>query len=98
MPPILAESERSRNLRFLAKPSLWPTWPFLALMRRRPGCEPEYGVLYDAWRVSGKTGLSATVYLTNLFLLPAAEEELFALPHETFDSPEEIFDADWRVD
>ena len=99
MPPaVSAECERARNLLFLSRPTLWPTWPYLPLMRRRPGQEEEYGVLYDAFNVSGKTGYSSTVLLSNLFQVPSTEDELLALPHETYDSPEEIYDADWRVD
>ena len=39
---------RARNLLFLSDPRLWPEWPFLPLLRRRPGAEEEYGVLLDA--------------------------------------------------
>jgi hypothetical protein len=99
MPPTAAEDRlRARNLRFLSKPSLWPVWPFLPLMRRRPGQEEEYGLLYDAFNVSDKTGYSSTVFLVNLFQAPSAEDDLLALPKETFDSPEEIYEADWRID
>jgi hypothetical protein len=74
------------------------TWPFLPLMRRRPGREEEYGLLYDALHVSGKTGFSAAVILSNFFLVPSDEAELLALPKETFDSPDEVFEAGWRID
>ena len=43
-------------------------------------------------------GYSATVFLSNLFCLPDKEEEILALPHEAFDTPEEVFEAHWRVD
>jgi len=49
-------------------------------------------------RSAGLTGYSATVFLTSLFLLPATWDEFRALPHETFDGAEELFDAGWRVD
>ena len=98
-PPAAAgDRARARNLLYLARPKLWPTWPFLALVRRRPGKEEEYGVLYDAYNVSGKTGYAATVFLSNLFLLPPSEDQILALPHETYDTPEEIYGAEWRVD
>ena len=93
-----ADCDRSRNLLFLAQPTLWPAWPFLPLMRRNPGQEEEYGLLYDAMHVSNKTGYSATVLLCNLFCVPCDEAEFLAMPKETFDSPEEIFEAGWRVD
>jgi hypothetical protein len=67
-------------------------------MRRRPGREEEYGLLYDALHVSGKTGYAAAVILCNLFCIPGDEAEFLALPRETFDSPEEVFAAGWRVD
>ncbi len=93
-----AERERDRNLLFFTRPVLWPTWPFLPLMRRRTGQEEECGLLYDALHVSGNTGYSATVLLCNLFFAPSAEDELLALPRETYDTPEEMYDAQWRVD
>jgi hypothetical protein len=93
-----ADCDRSRNLLFLSTPTLWPAWPFLPLMRRKPGQEEEYGLLYDALHVSNKTGYSATVLLCNLFSVPRDETAFLAMPKETFDSPEEIFDAGWRVD
>jgi hypothetical protein len=65
MPSLSAAEQqtRLRNLHFLREPKLWPQWPFLALMRRRPGREEEYGVLYDALGASGRVGYSATVFL-----------------------------------
>ena len=89
---------RARNLLFLSDPRLWPEWPFLPLVRRRPGHEEEYGVLLDALGACGLPGRSATVYLTNLFEMPATLDAFLALPHETFDTPEEVFAAGWTVD
>jgi hypothetical protein len=89
---------RSRNLLFLSRPKLWAHWPFLPLVRRRPGAEEEYGVLLDALGAFGVPGFSATVVLSNLFLLPRTLDEFLALPRETFDTPEEVFDAGWCVD
>jgi hypothetical protein len=90
--------ERLRNLLFLGRPALWPAWPFLPLMRRRPGRAEECGLLYDALHASGLAGLSATVFLGNLFALPPELEQFLALPRESFDTPEEVFAAGWRVD
>ena len=91
-------ADRLRNLTFLSRSSLWTTWPFLSLVRRRPGQELECGVLYDARQNSGRMGYSATIFLCNIFLLPATEEELLALPKEVHDTPEEVYDAGWRID
>lgn len=86
-----------RNLLFMSKPALWPVWPFLPLVRRRPSQE-EYGILYDQLTVAGRTGHSSTVYFANIVLLPATEAEFLALPKEVYDSPEEVYAAGWRVD
>ena len=51
-----------------------------------------------ALRVDGRYGLSATVYRGNLFELPKTLEQFYALPHEAFDTPEEIYAAVWRID
>jgi hypothetical protein len=96
--PEERRQERWRNLLFLASPSLWPAWPFLPLVRRRPGVADECGLLCDALRLCGLPGYSATVILANLFLLPRRLEELLRLPKETFDTPEEVYAAGWRVD
>jgi hypothetical protein len=88
----------ARDLLYLRTPALWPTWPFLALMRRRPGQEEEYGVMYDFRGTSGRTGFGATVFISNLFLMPRNEEEIIALPHEMFDNADEIVAAHWHVD
>jgi hypothetical protein len=93
-----AGSLRQRNLLFFREPKLWPQWPFLPVMRRRPGVEEEEGVLYDARGSSNKLGYACTVFLVNYFLLPPSEEEFLQLPHETYDTPEELFDAGWTVD
>jgi hypothetical protein len=88
----------ARDLLFLRTPGLWPTWPFLALVRRRPGQDMEFGVLYDFAHTSGRTGFSATVFLTNLFELPDTEGEFVQQAREVFDTAEEIVAAGWRVD
>ena len=92
------ESHPRRNLLFLSSPSLWCNWPFLPLIRRRPGQDQEYGVMFDAMTACEITGFSATVFLTNLLLMPSTLDQFLALPKEVFDSPEEIEAADWRVD
>jgi len=91
-------SEKDRNLLCLSTPTLWGMWPFLPLMRRCQGQEEDYGLLYDALHVSDTPGYSAAVILSNLFMLPPTEQELLALPKETFDNPEEIYAAGWRTD
>ena len=99
MPPTAAADRvRARNLLYLSTPTLWPAWPFLPLVRRQADQEEEYGLLYDVLHTSGRTGFSATVLLCNLFDVPSDEEEFLSLPQETFDLPEEIYAAGWRVD
>ncbi len=99
--PSLSTAEgqvRQRNLLFFTSPALWPIHPVLPLVRRRPGQEEEYGLLYDLKGAFGLLGYSATVWRCNVFLLPSTLEGFLALPKETYDTPEEIFDAGWRVD
>ena len=81
---------------YLSNSALWPHWPFLPVVRRTSGRE-ELGVVFDA-RAAGLTGYSSTVWLTNLFLLPGEFASFLALPHETFDSAEELAAAGWCVD
>ena len=95
---LTAGADRLRNLVYFRTPKLWQVWPFLPVMRRRPGQEEECGLLYDAKGQSGLLGYSATVFLCNLFLLPPTLEEFLALPREAHDTPEEVYDAGWRVD
>lgn len=87
---------RNRTVFFLSTPALWPHWPFLPMVRRTRGGE-ELGVVFDS-RAAGLTGYSATVYFANLLLLPATFQAFLALPHETFDSAEELAAAGWCVD
>jgi len=95
VPPV---DLQSRNLQFFATPELWIHWPILPLLRRSPGKEEEYGVLFDAMGALELTGFSATVFFTNMFELPQELEAILQLPKEVFDTPEEIFAAGWRVD
>ena len=95
----LAEQKaRQRNLLLFTSPHLWSVWPFLPVVRRHPGKEEEYGLLFDAKKAVKQLGLSATVFLCNLFLLPPTIEEFLALPRETYDTAEELADAGWLVD
>jgi hypothetical protein len=93
-------TRRPRDLLFFTTPALWPRWPFLPLVRRRASQpdDPELGVLYDAAGSSGTYGYSSTVFLANVFCLPAAEARLLALPRYVYDTPEEMAEAGWTVD
>ncbi|MFO0806435.1 MAG: hypothetical protein U0791_25300 [Gemmataceae bacterium] len=87
----------TRQLLFLTTPALWSTWPFLPLVRRT-GAEEEHGLLFDPMGELSKTGLSTTVFLANLFLLPPTLEEFLALPKEVYDEADKLLDAGWSVD
>ena len=87
---------QERTLLFLITPTLWPAWPFLPVVRRTRGVE-ELGVVFDS-RAAGLTGFRATVFRTNLFLLPPSFEQFLALPHDTFDGVEELANSGWAVD
>lgn len=97
LPTLSAEEARFRTIHFLTHPDQWKYWPFLPLVRRSKG-ENELGVVYDAFHAAELPGLSCTVYLENLFLIPASQAEFLRLPHETYDTPNELADAGWRVD
>ena len=90
-------ARRARVLVFFTRPSLWPAWPYLPVVRRGRGGE-ELGVLFDFRGTSGRTGYSATVLATNLFLAPADERRLLVVPREVYDAPEDVADAGWDVD
>ena len=92
------EAHPKRNLLFLSNPTLWCHWPYLPVIRRRPGKEEEYGVMFDAMTALGLPGFSAAVFLTNLYEIPHQLDQLLELPREVFDRPEEIEAAGWRVD
>ena len=94
---ILSCPERSRQLLVLSCPGLWPAWPFLPLARRTPA-GLECGLLCDLLVMANRPGLRATVFLCNLFGLPEKLEDFLELPKEVFDTPEEVFEAGWRVD
>jgi hypothetical protein len=88
----------ARDLRFYRNLSLWTTWPFLPAVRRRPGQDLECGVLYDCWTAGRRGDYSATVFLTNIFIMPSTGEEFLALPKEVFDTPDEVAAAGRRLD
>jgi hypothetical protein len=90
-------ADRGRHLLFLATPALWPSWPFLPLVRRRPGGAEELGLLFDA-AAAGVPDRRYAVRHANLFLLPATLAEFLALPAEIYDSAEAVFAARWRID
>jgi hypothetical protein len=92
------KKHRQRNLVYFAAPQLWPEYPFLPIVRRKPGQDEECGPLLDAKGLYGRMGYSATVFKCNLFLIPRTLDEFLALPKETFDTPEEIFEAGWRFE
>jgi hypothetical protein len=54
--------------------------------------------MVDLFHQKGLPGFSSTVFRTNLLLIPSQTEALLALPKEVFDTLEELWDADWRVD
>ena len=90
---------RLRDLVLFRTPALWRFWPYLPVLRRHPsGDGTELGVLYDARRASGRYGFSATVFLTNLFLVPRTEEALFARPRRVYDTIDEMIDDGWTAD
>jgi hypothetical protein len=91
-------AERQRHLLFMTQPSLWPVWPLLPLIRRKPGGDQDEGLLYDVFHKNGRGGYSATVWLCNLFLRPELESQFLALPKEVYDRIEEVYEAGWRID
>jgi len=93
-----SRNEVDSNLRFFRDPRRWPAWPFLPLVRRCPGRAEELGLLFDAVGAVGLYGLSATVFKSNLFRLPQKLDEFLTLPHETFDTAEEVAEGGWTID
>ncbi len=78
-------------------PQNWPSppgWPFLLLVRPN-GVDNDVGLIYDAFHKEGVTGFSATVWLCGLLQFPLAMEERLTIPHEVFDTPEDIAIAGW---
>jgi hypothetical protein len=97
-PPSQPRKATARDLFYFRTPSQWPVWPLLPVIRRHPDGTEDLGVLYDFLGTGGPCGYSATVFLTNLFFLPAGLDEFLALPKEVFDTPEEMAAAGWVVD
>ena len=101
MPDVKVYRRRATagDLRYFAEPALWPHYPYLPVVRAAPGSsERECGVLYDAFGVSGTCGYRCTVFLVNLFILPATEPRLLAGPRQVFDTFDELADAGWTID
>jgi len=92
------ERVRRRNLLYLSHPLLWPVYPFLPLIRHRSDGETDYGLLYDLMGLYEIPGYGATVFLANLLLVPQKLKDFLALPKEVFDTPEELYQAGWRID
>src|SRR5687767_5591973 len=88
---------RARSVFYIVRPGLWPAWPLLPVVRRTRGRE-ELGVMVDLRGTTGRTGYSATVFLTNLFEVPPCERALLALPREVYDTPDEVVSAGWEID
>jgi hypothetical protein len=89
----------ARDLYFFANPQLWACQSFLPVTRQATDSpERQLGLLYDARGVSGTYGFGCTVFLTNLFTVPAMETRLFALPKHVYDTFDELADAGWIVD
>jgi hypothetical protein len=88
----------ARDLFYFTHPQHWSPWPFLPMVRRHADGELECGLLFDLLHLRGRAGFSSTVFLANIFEMPATEDEFLALPKETFDTPEEMAAAGWVVD
>ena len=75
-----------RDLLFMSTPALWPQWPMLPLVRRHADGSFDCGLMYDCRGAPRLAGLAATVFLSNLFLLPKPLDEFLRLPRETYDT------------
>ena len=91
-------SLHQRNLRFLAAPDLWPNWPYLPLMRRCPGQEEEFGVLFDVMKVFEVAGYTSTVFISEHLLHARRTRSDARTAQRSFRHPRKIFAAGWRVD
>ncbi len=98
LPTPVPRKANARDLLFIGNPKLWATWPFFAVIRHRDDGDFDCGFLFDCKGLNGRLGYSCTVFLENIFLKPDNEEEILALPHETYDNPEEILAAGWVID
>jgi hypothetical protein len=98
MPPSQAAvRQHVRELHILSHPVLWPTWPFLPVIRRQVE-QVELGLLFDALAVCHLPGYRCTVFRANLFALPRRLEDFLSLPREVFDTFEELVAAGWHID
>lgn len=80
----------------LATPCLWRHHPFLPVVRRLAGgSRVQCGVVYDA---PDRTSGPATVYLTNLFALPATVAGLLARPQCVYESLDALANDGWVID
>ena len=95
---LSTDEARQHTLLFLTTPEPWQHWPFLPVVRCKPGQEEELGVVDDALHAVGVAGHSCTVWLVNIFLLPLSLDALFASPKEVFDTPDELVQGGWTVD
>lgn len=70
----------------------------LPVVRRHADGSYDCGLMYDCRGAPKLAGLMATVFLSNLFLIPRTLDEFLELLKETFDNFEEVVAAGWRVD
>ena len=75
LPSLVEREPLARHLLFVTTPALWPVWPCLPLVRRTEGRE-ELGLRFDARGACGLCGHTATVFLCNLYALPADFESV----------------------
>jgi hypothetical protein len=92
------DCEVVRQMLYLGEPSLWPAWPLLPLVRRRPGRAEEYGFLFDLRKFNHPENSTSTVFLGNIFEMPANRQELLRLPQEDYADAEAVYAAGWRID
>jgi hypothetical protein len=99
-PPVRYERRAgARDLHWFAHPELWPYRPFLPVTRQAVGSDArQCGLLYDARGVSGRYGFACTVYLVNVYRLPATEAELLAQPRCVYDTFEQLAADGWSLD
>jgi len=95
---VAEQKVRQCNLLFFTSPHLWSVWPFLPLVRRLPGKEEEYGLLFDTKKTMKHWACLPRSSFATCFWMPPTVEEFLALPKETYDTPEEIADAGWLID
>ncbi len=89
----------ARDLHYFRHPELWPARPFLPVVRRfAGGNDPDLGVMYDAVGHADLYGFSATVFLSNVFNMPVATDELMQLARCVYDTVDELAADGWTVD